>query len=92
MSLEDAIVLAQEVAASPDALPEAFARYADRRYLRTGRCQLMARVYGGFYHAEGVARELATGFLQARDEQSSFESLAWLYDYDPGLLAMASTS
>ena len=57
--------------------------YAAARYLRTGRCQVMARIYGGFYHAKGVTRELATGFLQSRTVENSFESLAWLYDYDP---------
>ena len=42
----------------------------------------MARIYGGFYHAEGVTRELATGFLAGRGVQDSFDSLAWLYDFD----------
>ena len=46
----------------------------------------MARVYGAFFHATGVARELATGFLAARTPADSFESLAWLYDHDPGPL------
>ena len=84
MSMEDAVVLARSVARAGDDLPEAFRRYEAERYLRTGRCQIMARVYGGFYHAEGVTRELATGFLSDRTPEDSFESLAWLYDYDPG--------
>ncbi len=33
------------------------------RYLRTGRVQIMARVYGEFYHASGVARELRNMML-----------------------------
>jgi salicylate hydroxylase len=44
----------------------------------------MARIYGGFYHAAGVTRELATIFLSGRSKSDSFESLAWLYDFDPG--------
>ncbi|AUW57091.1 salicylate hydroxylase [Sphingobium sp. SCG-1] len=84
MALEDSVILAQEVQKSPEDLSSAFARYSTLRYLRTGRCQIMARIYGGFYHAEGVSRELATRFLQSRNDAESFESLAWLYDFDPG--------
>lgn len=84
MALEDAVVLAQRLSAHDGDIPLAFADYTQSRYLRTARCQIMARVYGGFYHAEGPSRELATGFLQARSVKDSFESLAWLYDYDPG--------
>ena len=38
--------------------PAAFQAYQQARYLRTGRTQIMARVYGEFYHARGVAAEL----------------------------------
>lgn len=84
MAMEDAVVLARSVEHAGDDLSEAFRRYGVERYLRTGRCQVMARIYGGFYHAEGVTRELATGFLSGRTVEQSFDSLAWLYDYDPG--------
>ncbi len=84
MSLEDAVVLARELRDAGADMAGALRRYADARYLRTGRCQIMARIYGGFYHAQGVTRELATGFLQSRSEAASYDSLAWLYDYDPG--------
>ena len=86
MALEDAIVLAQQIARSPEDLPSALGRYSELRYKRTGRCQIMARVYGGFYHAEGVTRELATDFLKSRSPSDSMESLAWLYDFDPGAI------
>ena len=86
MAMEDGVVLARSVAAAGDDIPGAFRAYEAERYLRTGRCQLMARIYGGFYHAEGVTRELATGFLSGRTVEDSFDSLAWLYDYDPGKL------
>lgn len=86
MALEDAVVLAQKLTENGPDVSTAFARYQQERYLRTGRVQTMARVYGSFYHAEGVARELATNFLQARSENDSYESLAWLYDFDPGVL------
>ena len=38
----------------------AFRAYQQARYLRTGRVQIMARVYGEFYHASGVAASCAT--------------------------------
>ena len=83
MALEDAVVLAQSLVASNGNFELAARAYETRRYLRTGRCQLMARIYGGFYHAEGVARELANTFLAGRSVEDSFESLSWLYDFDP---------
>jgi 2-polyprenyl-6-methoxyphenol hydroxylase-like FAD-dependent oxidoreductase len=84
MAFEDAVVLTRSVLANGPDIPTAFAQYERERYLRTGQCQIMARVYGAFYHAEGVSRELATHFLQARSVEQSLESLAWLYDFDPG--------
>jgi 2-polyprenyl-6-methoxyphenol hydroxylase-like FAD-dependent oxidoreductase len=92
MALEDAVVLTRSVLANGSDIPTAFAQYERERYLRTGRCQIMARVYGAFYHAEGVGRELATNFLQARSVEESFESLAWLYDFDPGPIAGQTAS
>ena len=83
MSLEDAVVLGRCVAQT-DSEADAFRRYEAERYLRTGGCQTMARIYGGFYHAEGVTRELATGFLSRRTVSDSYDSLSWLYDYNPG--------
>jgi salicylate hydroxylase len=83
MALEDGITMAHFLGARPEDPASAFAQYTKARYLRAGRAQIMARVYGGFYHAEGVTRELATAFLQSRDTQQSFESLSWLYDFDP---------
>jgi 3-hydroxybenzoate 6-monooxygenase len=84
MALEDAVVLTQHILANESDIAAAFSRYERERYLRTGRCQIMARVHGAFYHAEGVTRELATHFLQRRSVAESFASLAWLYDFDPG--------
>lgn len=82
MALEDALALARHLARGEDDAA-ALGAYVQERYLRTGRVQVMARVYGAFFHAEGVSRELASGFLRGRDAAASFESLAWLYDHDP---------
>lgn len=86
MALEDAVVLARTLAQKDGDFAAAAQQYQQERYLRTGRCQQMARVYGAFYHAEGVARELANGFLSSRSVEDSFNSLSWLYDFDPGAI------
>jgi salicylate hydroxylase len=79
MATEDAVWLADKVAVQPDDLPAAFRAYQDQRYLRTGRVQIMARVYGEFYHARGVAAELRNAMLGGRTPRDSYESMAWLY-------------
>jgi salicylate hydroxylase len=79
MATEDAVVLADKVAASPDDLPGAFAAYQQERYLRTARVQIMARVYGDFYHARGVTAELRDIALAGRTPQQSYDGIAWLY-------------
>ena len=43
--------------------------------------QLAARLYGEFYHADGVRRELRNAFVK----NASYEGLAWLYDGWDGL-------
>ena len=40
--------------------------YVQQRYLRTARVQIMARVYGDFYHARGPAAELRDQMLSGR--------------------------
>ncbi len=79
MASEDAVALSECVAKSPHDLPAAFTAYQQQRYLRTGRVQLMARVYGEFYHARGVAAELRNQMLSSRSPDDALESMAWLY-------------
>jgi salicylate hydroxylase len=76
---EDAIWLAEKIAAQPDDLPAAFRAYQEQRYLRTGRVQIMARVYGEFFHARGVTAELRDQMLGARTPQDAYEGVNWLY-------------
>ena len=80
MATEDAVVLAEKVAAKPDDLPAAFQGYQQERYLRTGRTQIMARVYGEFYHARGVTAELRDIALSGRTPEQSYEGIASLYN------------
>lgn len=79
MATEDAVCLAEKVAAQPDDLPTAFAAYWQQRYLRTARVQIMARVYGDFYHARGPAAELRNQLLGGRTPEESYDGIAWLY-------------
>jgi 3-hydroxybenzoate 6-monooxygenase len=79
MAVEDAVRLAEEVERRPDDLPGAFAAYQQARYLRTGRVQIMARVYGEFYHARGVTAELRDMMLGARTPEQAYDGMAWLY-------------
>jgi salicylate hydroxylase len=79
MAIEDAVQIADEVERHPDDLPAAFKAFEQARYLRTGRVQLMARVYGEFYHARGVTAELRDIMLSNRTAQQAFDGVAWLY-------------
>ena len=49
------------------------------RYLRTARVQIMARVYGEFFHARGPTAELRDQMLGARTPQQAYEGINWLY-------------
>ena len=80
MAVEDAVVLADKVAAAGADYAAAFAAYQDARYLRTGRVQLTARFYGEFYHAGGVTAEVRNALFGKRTPQQTLEGMAWLYD------------
>jgi len=84
MAIEDAVCLANKVEESAGDFVAAFQAYQRARYLRTGRVQIMARVYGEFYHASGVARELRNLMLSARTPEQAFDSMQWLYGEDTG--------
>ena len=80
MAIEDAVVLASKLREAGGDAEAAFQTYQQDRYLRTGKCQMMARLYGEFYHADGVKRELRNQMLAGRTAEQSYEGLAWLYD------------
>jgi salicylate hydroxylase len=63
---------------------KAFKTYQELRYLRTGRVQLMARVFGEIYHASGVNRELRNQLLRQWSEEGSID-MSWLYGEQPEL-------
>jgi 3-hydroxybenzoate 6-monooxygenase len=84
MAVEDAVCLANRIETTQGDYAAAFRAYQEARYLRTGRVQIMARVYGEFYHASGVARELRNMMLSVRTPEQSFEAMEWLYGEDGG--------
>jgi 2-polyprenyl-6-methoxyphenol hydroxylase-like FAD-dependent oxidoreductase len=79
MATEDAVCIAEKAAAQPDNLPAAFLAYQQQRYLRTAQVQIMARVYGEFYHARGPTAELRYKLLNSRTKEQSYDGIAWLY-------------
>jgi salicylate hydroxylase len=79
MAAEDAMVLADKVAEQPDDPEAAFKAYQQARYLRTARTQIMARVYGEFYHARGVTAELRDMAVSGRTPAQSYDGIEWLY-------------
>lgn len=78
-AIEDAVVLAEALKSTAD-VAEAFRRYQQARYLRTGRVQLTARFYGDIYHASGVTRELRNRMFQGGRESAGFAGLKWMYE------------
>jgi 3-hydroxybenzoate 6-monooxygenase len=79
MAVEDAVCLADQAVAADGDYAAAFRAYQQARYLRTGRVQIMARVYGEFYHASGVAKELRNMMLGARTPEDAMAGMEWIY-------------
>ncbi len=85
MAIEDAVCLANKAVEMQGDYPAAFRAYQQTRYLRTGRVQITARVYGEFFHASGVARELRNIMLGARSPAEAMAGMEWLYNEQPEL-------
>jgi 3-hydroxybenzoate 6-monooxygenase len=81
MAMEDAVCLADTLAANDGAIEKSFLEYPEKRYLRTGRVQVTARYYGDVYHAAGVVRELRNMALSGRDAAAAYKGMEWLYMY-----------
>jgi salicylate hydroxylase len=78
MAIEDAVVLASEVARHGDAYDRAFVAYQNRRLNRTARVVLTARFFGEVCHAGGGARLLRNELAARRDPDVPWEA-DWLY-------------
>lgn len=79
MAIEDAAVLANALATTPDDPAAAFARYAQARRERVARVQRTARRNGRIYHLRGLpalARDLA---MQALGGERLLAQQDWVY-------------
>jgi len=79
-AIEDAVVLREALRFTRGDVQQAFLKYQQARYLRTGRVQLTARFYGDIYHAAGVQRELRNVLFQSGRESAGFAGLKWMYE------------
>jgi salicylate hydroxylase len=79
-AIEDALTLADAVAARPDDLPRALAAYQAARAPRTARVQNVARAVGDFFHLAGAAAAARNATMRARAE-TDFAPLDWLYGH-----------
>jgi len=92
MAIEDAVCLAAKLVAANGDHAAAFRAYQQARYLRTGRVQIMARVYGEFFHAGGVAKELRNLMLGARSVDDHIAGVEWLYGEQKELTGSAKAA
>ena len=79
MAIEDAVCVANKIEQHDGDFAAAFQAYQKDRYLRTARVQLMARVYGEFYHAAGPTAELRYMMLSQRTPEQAYAGMNWLY-------------
>jgi len=78
MAIEDAVVLAEKVAAAGDDYSRAFLAYQGERMNRTARVVLSSRFFGAYFHVDAGARELRNELARKRDPEHPWE-IDWLY-------------
>ncbi len=83
MAIEDAAVLAQSLADTPDDPAAAMRRYERQRRARTARAQRSARRNGTVYHMGGAQALLRTLALVAMGGKRLLTRYDWLYGWTP---------
>jgi len=78
MAIEDAVVLAEKVAAAGEDYNRAFRAYQRERMNRSARVVLSSRFFGEWFHVDGGARELRNELARGRDPDNPWEA-DWLY-------------
>ena len=78
MAIEDAVVLADKMAAAGEDFAPAFQAYQRERMNRSARVVLSSRFFGEVLHVDGGARELRNELLRKREPESHAE-FDWLY-------------
>ncbi|MBC7800858.1 MAG: 3-hydroxybenzoate 6-monooxygenase [Gemmatimonadaceae bacterium] len=80
MAMEDAVCLADEMAARPGQPEAALEAYRVQRVLRTARVQLQSRAIGDhIYHPSGAHAALRNAIMRAKSTSDWLDTLAWLY-------------
>jgi salicylate hydroxylase len=83
MAIEDAYVLARELARMPDDITAVLRAYEAERLPRTSQAQLAARKQASFLHAGLPISKHAHGVSPPNSEQPASYETEWLYAYDP---------
>ena len=83
MAIEDAVCLAEAVKIADGDLAQAFQYYQAARIPRTARIVLSTREMGRLYHAAGVERLVRNSLWVGRSDQRYYDSLEWLYGWQP---------
>ena len=79
-AIEDALALANSIAASPGDVARALGAYQAARTLRAARVQVTARAMGAFFHLDGMAAAVRNQLMAAR-AGDDYAVLDWLYGY-----------
>jgi salicylate hydroxylase len=79
MAIEDAVVLAEKVAAAGGNFEAAFLAYQNERMNRSARVVLSSRFFGEVLHADAGARMLRNDLLRRRSAEDTWE-FDWLYE------------
>lgn len=83
MAVEDAVVLADCLAQTPDDAPAALRRYEAQRLKRTARTQTAARRNGSAYHMGGAQALVRSLALSAMGGKGLLRRYDWLYRWQP---------
>lgn len=81
MALEDAVVLAEEVASGSGSVAEQLVRYDRRRRPRVGRVADASRSNGIIYHMSGAAAWARDAVLRAAPASRLMSGYDWLYGW-----------
>jgi 2-polyprenyl-6-methoxyphenol hydroxylase-like FAD-dependent oxidoreductase len=94
MAMEDAVCLADMLAAHPGRIEAALEAYRQHRVLRTARVQLQSRAIGEhIYHPSGAHALLRNAVMSAKSSEDWYEAVAWLYggpDSDAAIARLAA--
>ena len=82
MALEDAFVLAQQLAHYEQNHRQAFQRYEQKRQERTARVMRTAHKLGKIYHMKGLMRFARNSVLLSKKPEKLLAAYDWLYGFE----------